>query len=801
MVDRSSLRRIAPPPATGGTRILAASRYRDPGDVLTLIGGGLALCVAVVVLAIGPGPLVGSDAAVVRAGSDLTKVLVGLMQVVAVAATAGVVIAVLAQRRYRLLAGVAIGALVAAAIQTALVHLFGVDGPSALAAARASDSWLTGAAFPDSAFSAGATAVTLILTNWLSRPWRRAVWVALLTFVVALLVAGTALPMEMVLALAVGVTVGAGLLVLFGVPDRRIGPAGVAAALEAGGLPVASVVPADIATKGSRPFLAITAGGRRLFVKVVGRDQRHADLLYRAYRFMRLRGVDDTRPAASLMQAVEHQALVGVMAERAGVHVPSVDRLVESADGSAVLAMELVTGASLERLPAADITDDLLRELWGEVDRLHQARIAHRGLRAANVMVDATGRPCLTDFSFAELTATDRQIALDVAELMASLAALVGPERAVGGALAAIGPDGVAPAVSLLQPLALSAATRHDVAGKEKLLKRTRSAAAEASGRPAGELARLQRVRPRTLLTIAALAGAFYFLLPQLAQVGTGWQALKSAEWAWLPLVIAMSALTYLGSAIGLMGAVRERLPFGPTLLSQVASSFINRVSPANVGGMALNARYLQRCGVEPATAVTAIGLNSLAGGLMHLVLIVVFFSWAGSNLSQAFSLPSGSKLLAVLAVLAAVVGVALATRWGRRVVIRKLLRGLVSSAANLRQVATNPVRLTMLFGGSAVVTLAYIAALAASIEAFGGGVGVAEVGAVYLGAATVAAAAPTPGGLGAIEAALVAGLTGVGMEPGPAVSAVLTYRLATYWLPVLPGWLSWRVLQRREYV
>ena len=46
----------------------------------------------------------------------------------------------------------------------------------------------------------------------------------------------------------------------------------------------------------------------------------------------------------------------------------------------------------------------------------------------------------------------------------------------------------------------------------------------------------------------------------------------------------------------------------------------------------------------------------------------------------------------------------------------------------------------------------------------------------------------PTPGGLGAIEAALVAGLTGVGMDPAIAVAAVLSYRLATYWLPILPG-------------
>jgi uncharacterized membrane protein YbhN (UPF0104 family) len=60
---------------------------------------------------------------------------------------------------------------------------------------------------------------------------------------------------------------------------------------------------------------------------------------------------------------------------------------------------------------------------------------------------------------------------------------------------------------------------------------------------------------------------------------------------------------------------------------------------------------------------------------------------------------------------------------------------------------------------------------------------------------------ADTPDDLGAIEAALVAGLTGIGVPPGPAVSAVLTYRLATYWLPVIPGWAAWRLLQRRDYV
>jgi glycosyltransferase 2 family protein len=106
-----------------------------------------------------------------------------------------------------------------------------------------------------------------------------------------------------------------------------------------------------------------------------------------------------------------------------------------------------------------------------------------------------------------------------------------------------------------------------------------------------------------------------------------------------------------------------------------------------------------------------------------------------------------------------------------------------------------------MLFGGSALVTLAYVAGLVASVRAFGGGASIAQIGAVYMVSAAAAAASPTPGGVGAIEALLAAGLTGIGISSGAAVSAVVIYRLAGYWLPVLPGWLSWRLLQRMDYV
>ena len=239
------------------------------------------------------------------------RLLTGLVQVAFVVAVAGVIAAVLGRRRFRLLAGLAAGAAAAGAALAGILYLAGDQHPPAVTAATGHGSWLASAAFPGPALFAAAAAVTVAAAPWLSRPWRRTAWITLAAAAAVRLITSTVLPAELILALAAGVTVGAGVLVAFGVPDRRIGPGGIAAALRSAGLPVTCVEPAGVEAKGSRPFVAVTGDGRRLFIKALGSDQRDADLLYRAYRFARLRNVGDTRPAASVIRAVEHQALIG----------------------------------------------------------------------------------------------------------------------------------------------------------------------------------------------------------------------------------------------------------------------------------------------------------------------------------------------------------------------------------------------------------------------------------------------------------------------------------------------------------
>jgi undecaprenyl-diphosphatase len=170
---------------------------------------------------------------------------------------------------------------------------------------------------------------------------------------------------------------------------------------------------------------------------------------------------------------------------------------------------------------------------------------------------------------------------------------------------------------------------------------------------------------------------------------------------------------------------------------------------------------------------------------------MLVFLPLAGNGVGDVH-LPDGWELLVAAVVLFTIAGLALWGPLGRRV-----RPPLASAASGLVGALRQPVRALELFGGSVGTTAFYILALAASVEAFGGHVGGVQIAAVYLGGAAVAGVAPTPGGLGAMEAALVAGLTAVGEESGSAIAGVLGFRLLTFWLPTLPGYLAFRHLRK----
>jgi uncharacterized membrane protein YbhN (UPF0104 family) len=309
-----------------------------------------------------------------------------------------------------------------------------------------------------------------------------------------------------------------------------------------------------------------------------------------------------------------------------------------------------------------------------------------------------------------------------------------------------------------------------------------------------------EHVQLREVVMVAALALAVYLLIPQLADVTGVWSSITNADWLWALWALGASALTFVAAAVGLMGAVPQRLPLVKTAAAQLAGSFVNRIVPARVGGMATNLRYLQKQGVDLAVATAGIGVQQVSGLAMHVAFSAVFLVWAGRSAGDALNaLPSSQTVLIGLTVLGALSGVLFLLPWGRRLLGRWVLPPLRRSLGGVAAVTRSPLKLLELFGGAAFLTLMNIAALVLSVYAFGAtDVSAVVIGVVFLVGSAVSSVAPTPGGLGAVEAALIAGLTTVGVDREVAVPAVFLFRIVTFWLPILPGWLMFVLLQRR---
>jgi uncharacterized protein (TIRG00374 family) len=650
----------------------------------------------------------------------------------------------------------------------------------------------SGLGFP-SGHVAVAAALATAAAPYLPRSARRAAWVTVGLVALARVYVGAHLPVDVLGGAALGWAVGGGLHLLFGAPEARPSLDAVRRAIANVGID-AHVMVASVDGRGSTGFVARPDVGPELFVKVVSREQRNADWLFKAWRFVAFRGIEDEAPFATPKQQLEHEAYLALLADRVGVRTP---RIVASGvvveGGGAFLAEELVRGRTLDTVSPHEIQDDVLIKIWRQVQLLHQARLAHRDLRRTNVMVDDAGEACVLDFGFAEAAATDRRLGRDVAEMLTSLALIIGADRASRAANEVLGSDGLVRALPFLQPLGLSAATRHELGSRRGLLEELRARIASIARIELSPVQPLTRVRVRTVLLLGAVAAAVHVLLPQVGELRLTLRALSTARPGWLLAGLAASALSYVMAAVALSGAVRRPLALRRTVAVQVASSFANRLLPGGFGGLGTSARYLEQSGLPRPDALAAVGLNAGAGVVVHVMALVVSVALVGGSELRAVHLPSGWLVLVAVVAVLTIAGV---VRWSPKMRERIISPGREAARA-LRNAVRQPWQVFRLLGGSIGVTGMYALALAASLHAFGARPPLIDVVAVYLGGSALGSVSPTPGGLGTIEAALVAGLTALGVATGSAVAGVLAFRLMTYWLPILPGMFVFRHLRR----
>ncbi len=289
-----------------------------------------------------------------------------------------------------------------------------------------------------SGHSAVAVALATVSAPYLGRRGRRVAWVLALSVCVARMWVGAHLPLDVAAGAVLGWTAGVLVHLLLGAPGGQPSTAAVRRALVGAGLePVDVQELGGVDARRAAYFVVRRDGGPELFVKLVPRERRDGDVVARAWRW--LRGGRSGAPPGSPAQQVAQEAAMALLAHAAGVRSPQVELVRAVGNGAGLYAYRWVPGRVLADVPVAEVSDELLAELWRQVAALHAARIAHGDLGPHSVVVAEDGQPWLIDYSHAKAAADPAALDRDAARLLGALGRLVGPERAGTAARAGLG--------------------------------------------------------------------------------------------------------------------------------------------------------------------------------------------------------------------------------------------------------------------------------------------------------------------------------------------------------------------------
>ena len=629
---------------------------------------------------------------------------------------------------------------------------------------------------------------------WLPARWRRWWWTLLLAFVPIHLVVSAIVPARSLLGLAVGWFVGALVILIVGTPALEVPLDGAVRALARRGYTVTELT--VVRPAGPGPLVLSSAGEHPAIIELYGPNQRSGGALRQLWRKLRLRTTETAPLHASLHRAVEHRALMAISIGDA--HLANSDTM---AVASLDRGWTLYAHTPHRGVPIADcVATTPVSKPWESLARLHGQQISHGDLRSKEMTVE-DGTVLFGGFGNAEYGATVTQLQSDIAQLLVTTSWLYDPASAVDAAIESFGRTAVLAASRRLTKSALPARLRKAVPDVGTVTSAARDEVKRQTNTNEIQTKTITRFTRSQMIQLALLGGLVYVAYPFISQVPTFFSQLQHANWAWALLGLIVSSLTYVGAAGALWACANGMVSFRNLAIMQVANTFAATTTPAGVGGLALSTRFLVKGGLNTLRATAAVALQQSVQVIVHVILLVIFTTAAGASAGLSHFVPSPNLLYLIAGVALGLAGIVLLVPNLRRWLTTELRPRLTEVSGDLLDLAREPKRLALIVLGAAGTTLGAALALWASVEAFGGNTSFVTVTVVTMVGGTLAAAAPTPGGVGAVEAALIGGLAAFGVPAALAVPSVLLYRVLTCWLPVFIGWPVMRWLTENEMI
>ncbi len=654
--------------------------------------------------------------------------------------------------------------------------------------------------FP-SGHAAIATVLAIILYQYLPKRWHRPITILAVLVMISRLYLGVHLPLDLVGGFAIGIFWGG--LVNFTIGSRKYNPVApkvVKQKLKEIGYAVKSVTVLNVDARGSTPYYAKIEKGDDLFIKIVGKDNNIADWLFKTWRKIIYRRLEDETPFLNPKRQLEHEAYVSGQAVLAGIRSPRPVAIFETDKDRWAFAQTALEGKSLDSVNPKSINDSVIKQIWVEIDKMHNANIIHRDLRCANIFLDSKNRPWIIDFGFAEASMPHESKNRDRAELLCSLSTLIGVERAVKSALGVLSIDDLKETSQYLSYAIVSSATTKELKKQKGLLDKLHKEVVKVTKLKKVKPLKIQRVSLKGILMVSAVLLGFAFMIPRIDAFGDSLSALRDANYLYVILGAIFSFLTYVGASFAYKALAFYPISFMKMLLIEIASSFASKLAPAGAGGLAVNTRFLTKNGHNLLQAGSIAGINNIMGFVGHMSLLIVAVMFSSTSFKDVLSVdvnvPQVVWYVAAGGLFAAICIVYLVPAIRKKII--KIAHEMVKTFAEYRE---HPSRLFGSYISSVFITLSYVGALYVSSLALGADLSPLQILLVFTVGITTASVTPTPGGIGGAEAGLTAALTATGLPAADALSITLLYRLLTYWLPILPGFIAFQYAAKKEYI
>jgi glycosyltransferase 2 family protein len=132
---------------------------------------------------------------------------------------------------------------------------------------------------------------------------------------------------------------------------------------------------------------------------------------------------------------------------------------------------------------------------------------------------------------------------------------------------------------------------------------------------------------------------------------------------------------------------------------------------------------------------------------------------------------------------------------------LRHLVFGFLGQLREALTVLRSPSAVVRLLAFNLLAELLFSLTIWVVLQAFGQSVDIADVIIINEAVALFAGLIPVPGGVGVTEGALTAGFVAVGVPDEIAFSAALSYRMCTFYLPPIWGYVAFRSLRKDRYL